>query len=500
MNVRQRHEELTSLRANHPAWRLLHADHAPLVLGFLTSAFLEPNVRSMPGPELAEALDDYLVALRSPGNDDYPKSAEAYLGDWADPRRGWLRRFYPTGSDVPHFAPTAAVESAVAFVRGLSGREFVGTASRLLTVRDLLRQIAAGAAADPQVRLAALERQRVEIEAQIDAVRAGSDATLDDTAIRERYEQATETAQSLLADLRGVEENLRALDRQVRRLATTWEGPRGAFLDAVFGSTHEIGASDQGRSWLAMWEHLLSSRQREEMTELLTAVHEVLALDGRRADLDTLLRHDLFVAAEATQRVVASLSAQLRRFLDEQSWSEGRRIHSVIRFALTAALELRDGDVRDAGSEVPALGARISLPLERPLHTLRDGGTFDSTITAEDAVADGDALMELLALQHIDIRALREAVDHTVAAHGGHATLRQVVEEHPLTDGLAELIGYLQVGDDAAVVVADSTESVTWVDADNVVRTATLPVVLFSSTTAAPLLRVDAPVDEELVG
>jgi hypothetical protein len=353
---------------------------------------------------------------------------------------------------------------------------------------------------DPKVRLAALERQRAEIDAQIDAVRSGSDATLDETAIRERYAQATETARSLLADLRGVEENLRALDRQVRRLATTWEGPRGAFLDAVFGSTHEIGASDQGRSWQAMWEHLLSSRQREELAELLTAVRDVVALGGQQDDLATLLRHDLFVAAEATQRVVASLSAQLRRFLDEQSWSEGRRIHSVIRAALTAALERRDDDVRDAGSEVLTLGARISLPLERPLHTIRDGGTFDSTITAEDATAEGDTLMDLLALQHIDIQALRDAVDRTVATHGGNATLRQIVEEHPLTDGLAELIGYLQVGDDGAVVVTDSTESVTWTDADHVVRTATLPVVLFSSTTSALPLRGAAPIDDELVG
>jgi hypothetical protein len=103
-------------------------------------------------------------------------------------------------------------------------------------------------------------------------------------------------------------------------------------------------------------------------------------------------------------------------------------------------------------------------------------------------------------LQHIDIQALRDAVDRTVATHGGHATLRQIVEEHPLTDGLAELIGYLQVGDDGAVVVTDSTESVTWTDADHVVRTATLPVVLFSSTTAAVPLRVAAPIDDELVG
>lgn len=36
---------LDLLRQNHPAWRLLRAEHAPLVASFLHRVFTLPNVR-----------------------------------------------------------------------------------------------------------------------------------------------------------------------------------------------------------------------------------------------------------------------------------------------------------------------------------------------------------------------------------------------------------------------------------------------------------------------
>ncbi len=55
---------LDTLRAHHPAWRLLRSDHAPLVASFLHRVFVVPNVRVMAAADLAEALEDELYALR----------------------------------------------------------------------------------------------------------------------------------------------------------------------------------------------------------------------------------------------------------------------------------------------------------------------------------------------------------------------------------------------------------------------------------------------------
>src|SRR5215475_6343880 len=154
-------DELTVLRRNSSAWRLLRAENAPLILSFLGQVFVTENARSVAGRDLAVRLDDELYALNDRlGAGTFPKPARAYLDDWSAPEAGWLRKYYPPGSDEVHFDATSAVEKAVAWVRSVQARTFVGTTSRLNTVFELLRQMVFGAETDREVRLAELRRRR----------------------------------------------------------------------------------------------------------------------------------------------------------------------------------------------------------------------------------------------------------------------------------------------------------------------------------------------------
>ena len=76
-------EDLESLRKSSPAWKLLLADNAPLILGFLGKVFVEDNVRSISRGELVGRLDDELHALNERLGNRFPKVAGAYLDDWA---------------------------------------------------------------------------------------------------------------------------------------------------------------------------------------------------------------------------------------------------------------------------------------------------------------------------------------------------------------------------------------------------------------------------------
>ena len=57
------HDTIETLRDRHPAWRLLRAQHAPLVLSFLGSHFVDGNHGATPETQLVDALDDHLHAL-----------------------------------------------------------------------------------------------------------------------------------------------------------------------------------------------------------------------------------------------------------------------------------------------------------------------------------------------------------------------------------------------------------------------------------------------------
>ena len=61
---------------------------------------------ALPATELASRLDDQLYALNERESRSFPRSAREYLDDWAAPESGWLRKYYPEGSDEPHYDAT----------------------------------------------------------------------------------------------------------------------------------------------------------------------------------------------------------------------------------------------------------------------------------------------------------------------------------------------------------------------------------------------------------
>lgn len=249
-----------ALRTHHPAWRLLRSDHAALVASFLHRVFVAPNVRVMASADLAEALEDELYALRQQlGDDAFPKDALEYLNDWASPEKGWLRKFYRQGSDDPQSDLTPATEKAIAWLGTLTERSFVGTESRLLTLFELLRQMSEGTESDPARRMAELHKRRDEIDVEIARVAAGDLPLLDDTALKDRFQQFMQLARELLTDFREVEHNFRLLDRRVRERIALWDGAKGALLEEILGERDAIADSDQGKSFRAFWDFLLTS-------------------------------------------------------------------------------------------------------------------------------------------------------------------------------------------------------------------------------------------------
>jgi hypothetical protein len=485
-------DEIAWLRDNSPAWRLLRADNAPLVLSFLHRVFVADNARSVSATELASRLDDELYALgqreSERGGRRFPKPAKAYLDDWAAAEAGWLRKYYPDGTDEPHYDATPAVERALQWIDSLGEREFVGTESRLKVIFELLRQIVFGTEPDPGLRLAELLRQRHDVDEQIARVQAGDMPMLDETAVRDRYQQFAATARELLADFREVEENFRKLDRQVREKIAGWQGGKGELLDDVLGSRESIAGSDQGKSFQAFYGFLLSQARQEELSGLLDRVHALTGI----AERDARLRHihyDWLDAAERTQTTVRQLSEQLRRFLDDQVWFENRRVIDILRRIEGRALQLRncaiaagrppEGRNVPVTAELDALAPAIRLPLERPLYAPSKKARITSdTVREADEETDPAALFEQV---YVDPEPLRGAVRQALRGQP-QVGLAELVARYPLRQGVAELVTYLALHDEAFAIAYDEShrEQFTWSAADGQERTATLPRVTYA--------------------
>jgi flagellar motility protein MotE (MotC chaperone) len=475
------HAEAEALRRSHPAWRLLRAEHAPLVIAFLHRTFIAPNVRTLAQPELASKLEDFLFDLRrTAGDAAYPRPAVEYLDDWASDEKGFLRKYYAEEGDEPHFDLTPAAEKALEFVVALGERQLVSTESRLLTVFELLRQLTEGTLADPEAHAHELERRRAAIDAEIARLREGHVDLMEPAQIKDRFLQLAATARGLLSDFRALEQSFRDLDRGVRERIATWEGGKGELLDDVLGERDAIADSDQGRSFRAFWDFLMSPARQEELTARLATVLALPAVQELSPDPRLLrIHYDWLDAGEVAQRTVARLSEQLRRYLDDRAFLENRRIMELIRSVEQHALGLREDPPAGPFMELDEAAPAIELPFERPLYA----PPHKPEIRAEGLLAGvsdlpPDALYDQV---YVDRAALHAHVRRALQTRS-QVTLAELLELRPLTLGLAELVAYFALAaDDRDAVIDDArAQRVSFRDAEGRAREATLPLVVFT--------------------
>jgi hypothetical protein len=454
------HDTLDRLRQSHPAWQVLRVDHAPLILSFLFLAFVHPNRRAVPAPELTAHLDAYLDQLRETDAARYPRRARDYLEDWSAPNRAFVRKYYPRSGADAEFDLTPPTEQAIAWLQSLAPQQFVGTESRLITLFQLLRDLAVGSQDDPGARAKDLERRRDELDREIERVRSGRAGPLDTTQVKERYAQVVDLARRLLADFRQVEENFRKLDLQTRERITTSTQPKGALLEEIFGETDHIQVSDQGKSFQAFWEFLMSPQRQDELRAWLRAVQALQAVhELPREEFVRNVPSLLLDAGEKVQGTVAQLVEQLRRFVDDQAHLENRRIVDLIHSIETQAIALKgvlpsSPDFARLDGFAPEISLAMCRTLYRPPR--------NPVLTLANVEA-GEASLDLSALflqTTVDERLLRSRIRDLFRTRS-QVTLAEVVRAHPPEQGLAEVVAYLKIAaNDGATVDETVSETI----------------------------------------
>lgn len=128
MSVYEQQARFRRLFSEHAAWRLLHADNAPIVLAFINDLFsLESEV---PFGKARVALEAELPNWQEIfGLHDNPGT---YLRQWI--QAGWLREH------DDKLTRTDAFELALRFAQSLDQRDSNATASHLRIVQDAVRR------------------------------------------------------------------------------------------------------------------------------------------------------------------------------------------------------------------------------------------------------------------------------------------------------------------------------------------------------------------------
>ncbi len=213
---------------------------------------------------------------------------------------------------------------------------------------------------------------------------------------------------------------------------------------------------------------------------LLDRVFELKELGDLTGDIRLKRIHfDWINAGEQTQRMVARLSKQLRRFLDDRSYYENKRIVGILDSIDQNALELRDKLPREQYfMEIDGIRPSIKLPMERPLFSPPLKIKLDSIILDGDgasidtAVLYNQVVVDKLQLKRNIAKILELEVQTSLAV---------VIEHYPLEEGLAELITYFLLAEEDRFAFIDENESdvIFWTDHEGIKRSAIIPGIMF---------------------
>ncbi len=434
------YEYLRNLRQNHAAWRLLRADYAPLVAAFFYKTFIAPKRRGIEAQELLQALDMFLYDTQ-PQEGALARSPKDYLEMWADSSYGWLRKY--EYHEEWYYDLTAPAQKAVEWLLSLHKQDFVGTESRLRTVFNLLHEIAQETDTNAEHRLAYLRGQAEKIAAEIQALEATGQVQprLDDVQIKERFLQAEATATAILADFREVEENFRELTRKVQADVVKWTRGKGELLEKIFAESDIIRKSEQGRSFMAFWRFLMFSQQQDELRETLAQVEQAAPIQEIAAEHSLRdINHEWVQAAAAVQKTLGQLSAQLRRYVDEDYLREERIIYQLIQQIESQAVDLQGQEPKGDFIAINDIRPEVVLPMERRLFAPPHKTRLESPELIAGDGRDGD-IAAIFDQVVIDKEKLRGNIQELLRERP-QVTLAQVLAVHPLQQGLSELLAY----------------------------------------------------------
>ena len=475
------YEYFISLQQSNSGLGLLRAKNLPLIASFLWKHFIEQSQRVWRADNLAEQLDNTLFDLRRRFDEDtFPRSGSAYLDEWSD-KHQFLRKYYVEADDIPRFELSPVVEKTLAWLESLQGRSFVGTESRLKTVFDLLRTLVQQTESDASQRVKRLQKQKQAIELEIQQTLAGDFPVLDDTQIRERFAQLQDTAQALLRDFSEIEQNFRELDQQTRKRIAQHDSHRGVVLDDIFNDANSIRNTDQGRSFTAFWEFLMSLSHQQELDELLSQMRQFNTIIESEHD-NTLveLKLNLMEAADKVMHTNRQLAEQLRRFLDDRARMDNRRISQLIQSAQQRLLTLKEGEVAlDTVEFMQLEDTRITI--NTPIPVLYG---IPITINGQDLLQEANHKLadptELFQQVYIDEARLAWQVRQCLESQTT-ISLPEVLKRFPPQHGIAELVAYVKLASEGNhALIENNQEDNIEVEFETGNKMIQLPHILFT--------------------
>src|ERR1700761_389379 len=460
--------ELSYLFETAPSVQIIRMRNAHWVIPFLFKAFKSENILSLPEPALigllaeelrnhSEAIED-LEEARIEFGEDEESRARKYLLNWVQKR---LLQDFPDNDAVTRYQLSAHTEKLFQWLHSLEKRQFVGTESRFRFLFQTLREMVEYTEDDAIKRLEELKNRKAEIDKEIKRLEMGFKPEIYTNAqLRERLDWFTRLSHELLSDFREVEDNFKFIHRHIVEQHTKAEINKGAIVGYAFEAYDALRKSDQGKSFYAFWDFLVSRAGQEEWRLLTDQLLQLLQDRSIESDGEFVqtIKSLLLQQGRSVYEANDKMAEKLSRIITEKEIARHRRLRQQIGSIKELVFQFMDEDTPPCGLQLDT-PAPIRMSMERKLNlSERQGAVIvKQPANAQEKIEDFERFGRMLNTSHIDKRRLWQNVEQALQKKTT-ATLSEIIEIAGLENGIAEVVSYFSFLREKAVRVQSMQE------------------------------------------
>jgi hypothetical protein len=362
----QQVQAYVSHRRQHPAWMLLTARSAPLLLATL-QYLLKDSHDGVPF-ETAQQLLSELISSRTDAEEFGLKGGDSFI-EARKELRTWVKRGLVVEREGRLLA-TDALEEALRFADSLGSRIMTSSASRLSIVQREIEHLESNLNPDPKSRADRIKRQIAALEIELQQVEAGNIKVLTEAEAIEGVREVFNLATSLKADFRRVEDSYREADQHLRQSILREKNDRGDIVDRLLDGHDQLIDTPEGRVFQGFQQQLNRSLEIDNMKLQLRSILRHAATRKalnhvQQSDLRWLMIR-LVKESESVIRARARSEKDVKGFLKTGLAVEHYRVGELLNEVLNQALDINWGNAsvrRAAGPLPPTAVANASLPL-----------------------------------------------------------------------------------------------------------------------------------------
>lgn len=434
-----------------PSVRLLKMSSAEFFLVFVKSVFDEERAV---GQEkllmlLEKQLDNQEILEEDASMERLVESndvkAKRLIKDWTD--KGFLTNYQNEEGEII-YELSSYTNKVIDWIESLKKEDYIGTESKFKTLFSQLKELVEYSNEDREKRIELLRQRKEEIERQIERLEMGEEVEVyEDYQIEPRFNSLNKLAKELLSDFKEVDDNFKDIIKQIYQRQTDNEHKK-ELLSYIFDAYAELKNSQQGKSFYAFWEFLLSAELQKEWDELTDTLYKTLAdrqIDARDMFLKEIKRH-LFDAGEKVSKTNDRMSEKLSLIIRQNEQSNVEATKQVIKDIKKLLIEAsHNKDKSDASLEYETI--EINLPIERQL-TFTPSKEIEYKDKPQEVALGIDDLEKIGKLYnpyYVDRKILRDRINKMLQDNGQTTISEVIANNSGLEKGLSELFGYIGI-------------------------------------------------------